>query len=142
MKQRHAMRPLIVATAVMALTTCVVLGCSGSYQPKSSKENRAEGEAIKRRLQELPQVISVDGGYSRHLTDSGSAQYDVGVRDGTDMDAVAEKVVEEVWRSKLDPLSAITVFVAIQSDPADHVGRSVILRSAKDELTRRYGPRP
>jgi|GEM_PF-3611183 len=128
--------------AAMAVACVVLTGCGGSYSPKPSQANLAESDAILKRLATLPGVVRVDGGYVRNATDPGSAGVGIGVRAGADMDALADRAIAELWRSRLDPISAIDVTVVRVDKPTVNVVRNVNFKLDADELTRRYGSRP
>jgi hypothetical protein len=126
----------------LAVACAILLGCGSSYSPEPSKANVAESDAIRQRLEALPGVIRVDGGYVRNLEDPGSASFSIGVGPRTDLAAIADKTVEATWLSHLDPISSMGVLVGRFDDPKVGIRRHVDFRRDKAELTRRYGPRP
>jgi cobalamin biosynthesis protein CbiG len=129
--------------AAMAVAcVVVVVGCGDSYSPKPSQANLAESDAILKRLAKLPGVVRVDGGYVRNATDPGSAGVGIGVREGADMEALADKAIGAFWRSRLDPITAMDVTVVRTDKPTLHVFRNVNFKLDADELTQRYGARP
>jgi hypothetical protein len=128
--------------ALAALTGAVLSGCGGSHSPKPSKANVAESEAISHHLDRLPGVVRVDGGYARDLENPGSASFSIGVRDDVDLAAIADKTIEAVWRSKLDPIGSMSVLVGRYDDPSVGLRRHADFRLDKATLEHRYGPRP
>jgi hypothetical protein len=123
-----------------AAALAVLTGCSYSAEP--SKDNLAASQAISKRLEALPGVIRVDGGYARDVENPGSASFSIGVRRGTDLAKIADAAVEAVWRSRIDPIGSMSVFVAEHDDPDVHLRRFADYKLDKAKLERRYGPRP
>jgi hypothetical protein len=115
-------------------------GCSYSKQP--SKDNLKASAAIGKRLEALPDVIRVDGGYARDLENPGSASFSIGVRKGADLPAIADEAVKAVWLSPIDPIGSMSVLVARMDDPDVKLRRFVDYKLDRAQLERRYGPRP
>lgn len=119
----------------------VLVGC-GSSSPTPSKANVAAAEAIGRRLASAPGVVRASANYNRSLTDSGSVELSLEVQRGADVGDLADAAIEVVWRSTIEPLTAIVAIVAQADDPAVHLIRHVSIDRDRSDLTRRYGPRP
>lgn len=67
---------------------------------------------------------------------------DIVARERRDMDGLADRAVEAVWRSTLDPVFAVVATVTRPNDPEASIIRTASFRRQEEELTRKYGPRP
>lgn len=132
--------------ALTAALTVVLAGCSLSgrsqQQAKQQVRNDAAVAAVHDTLAKTPGVVKVDIGYSNYITNPGAAQAILTVERGTDLERVADLVVEAVWRSQLDPLESITVGVGDNQDSSPGLGRIYDVVDKAAELKAKYGPRP
>lgn len=141
--------PLVIAVLLLvALAGCASGGRSGGRSGGSGgadrdARNKAESDAVDRALHGLPGVVRVDGGYTRDASNAGGAVVlSLTVRPGTDLRQVADAAVRQVWRSRLDPVTSMTVTVGPAGDPAAAIDRHADFTFDRDQLTASYGPRP
>ena len=146
-----AVRAVLLGVLVIALAGCTE-GSSRAGSPRSEgtthtpsgeAANQAEIAAVKHRLAALPAVLRVDGGYSHDPSNaSGDVMLAITVRPGTDLNAMAEDVVCEVWLSRLNPVASMTAAVGPDDDPGATIYRHADFDDDRPGLTARYGPRP
>ena len=138
------------AAAVAAgLAVAVALtGCSlgGRSERKAAREaaNKATAAALQKRLAQLAGVTSADVGYIDVFGHSGAARATLEVARGTDLEALADQVVGELWRATFEPLHTIRVAVGFRLDDGRPVVAERFYTTPRDEalLRARYGPRP
>ena len=135
---------LVVVVAV------VVGGCAWADRVQQRADelnarNQAEADRVAKQIQAIPGVVTGGVSYSyAPLTNSrGGVIVTVDVRRGVDKARVADRAVELVWRSHIDPLDDILITVGAESDDPLLAHRlSYDLDEAFVELERQYGPRP
>ena len=138
-----------VAIALTAICTALA-GCTW-LDPQAKQQaaerdarNQAEEARLDKELDTIPGVVG--GGVSYvydPITNPGEAWVNLKVRQGADLERVAEQAAEMVWRSRLHPLIGFTV--GITSDTPDHtptLTRYYVEPEQWEELERKYGPRP
>jgi hypothetical protein len=133
-------------TTLAILFAILVVGCAagGNGRPDDrDTRNKAESDAVVKRLRQLPGVLRVDGGYNRDASNpGGAAVLSITVRLGTDLQHVADEAVRLVWLSHLDPISSMTATVGPDGNPGAAIDRHADFKFDQDQLTASYGPRP
>jgi hypothetical protein len=135
---------------LLALLGLTVLACDGSdgspdggSAPSPGPANAAESAALKQALAARPEVLRVDGGYTRGPTNAaGAVTLSITVRPGSELDHVAQEAVKAVWLSRLAPLGSMTVTVGPDDDPGAAIDVHADFTDDRDRLTSQYGPRP
>jgi hypothetical protein len=146
-----AARAVLLGVVLPAFLAACAHGSGGANSARSGDRtspggdasNRIEFGAIRQRLAGLPSVIQVHGGYSHDPSNAGGdVLLSITVRPGTDLAAVAEDAVREVWLSRLTPVASMTAAIGPDDNPGATIYRHADFHDDRTLLAARYGPRP
>jgi hypothetical protein len=147
LRGRTAVASVVLVAVVLvtvALAGCASGGGAGGPSRREDRDarNRTESDTVNRSLGRLPGVLRVDGGYRRDASNAhGAVVLSITVRPGTDLAHVADQAIRAVWRSRLDPVSSMTVTVGSEDKPAAAIDRHTDFLFDRGQLTTSYGPR-
>jgi hypothetical protein len=103
------------------------------------ERNQRIGDQLAAEWSGLPQVVEADTGYAWNPEDK-SFRAAVVCR-GCDVDALFDRVVGDVWRSRLTQMPAFVVEVWDGDDPERGKSRTFTVPEDSDLLEESYGPR-
>ena len=126
--------------AVLGLTGCSL---GGSSERKAARQrNEIIASVLEERLTGRPGVASIEMEYVDVSSQAGSAIADVVGARGTDLEAMADQLVGELWRAPFEPLPTIRVRVQLAGDPSVATERLYVGQRDQALLRGRYGTRP
>ncbi|MDT4994920.1 MAG: hypothetical protein QOH97_4812 [Actinoplanes sp.] len=138
-----------LALAAVALLMALICACTAPVTRKTEPATEPFQvntiiTDIQDTIRKQADVLTADANYQNSLDAHAMGAITVTVKAGGDVDTVYDSAIEAFWRSKLTPLSTVTISVTDESGKASSRGTGVSLLdpSTKADLTAKYGPRP
>ena len=141
--------PRLRTLALVALAAALISGCTSPVTPKNEptmEQSQATTivTGIETSAEQQSGVVTAKATYQNSLDAHATGAITITVKAGAPVDPVFDKAVELFWRSRLTPLSTVSVGVIDEGD--DQRGREQVVsfldQTTKNDLTAKYGARP
>ena len=130
---------------VLLLALLLLLSACATDTPAATEPSQVNAivTEIQDTMRKEPGVRTASAVYQNSMDAAAAGGITVTAEAGSDLDAIYDRAVELFWRSKLQPLSTLTISVTDETGKGS--GRGGVRfkdQTTKDDLTKRYGARP